>query len=486
MLPIHTKSNRFILPSSPENDPAENTVFFVRGVDYQPGGSSGYDSKSGKDALSDAETCARDTFVFQQLGINTIRIYSLNPDVNHDECMTILNNAGIYVILDVNSGEWGEHLNRADPSGSYQDYYLKRVFKFIEAFKGYPNVLGFFSGNEVINDEENYAEINPPYIRAVQRDMKEYIAKHAKRDIPVGYSAADNVELRVATFDYLQCNSLDGSKVNSELQTSKSDFYGLNTYEWCSGISDWTSSGYDKLNATFSDASIPAIFSEFGCNTKAERSFDEVSQGLYGGLIDSFSGGLVYEYGEEANKYGLVKIDDDGNIEYKADLENLKKQYEQVDWPTIHESDVAKVEVFKCDAKKISSESSKFGVGNFSIPSQPSQIADLIKNGVDTDNVGKILTDYKAPTTFNYTIKDANGKQVNATITYPSSNTINDLATSSTESSAPSSSSSSPSSSSATQSSTSSESKSKAGAASSFQANSGLRAVLAGVASALL
>lgn len=272
MLPIHTKSNRFILPSSPENDPAENTVFFVRGVDYQPGGSSGYDSKSGKDALSDAETCARDTFVFQQLGINTIRIYSLNPDVNHDECMTILNNAGIYVILDVNSGEWGEHLNRADPSGSYQDYYLKRVFKFIEAFKGYPNVLGFFSGNEVINDEENYAEINPPYIRAVQRDMKEYIAKHAKRDIPVGYSAADNVELRVATFDYLQCNSLDGSKVNSELQTSKSDFYGLNTYEWCSGISDWTSSGYDKLNATFSDASIPAIFSEFGCNTKAERS----------------------------------------------------------------------------------------------------------------------------------------------------------------------------------------------------------------------
>lgn len=181
-----------------------------------------------------------------------------------------------------------------------------------------------------------------------------------------------------------------------------------------------------------------------------------------------------------------MKIDDDGNIEYKADLENLKKQYEQVDWPTIHESDVAKVEVFKCDAKKISSESSKFGVGNFSIPSQPSQIADLIKNGVDTDNVGKILTDYKAPTTFNYTIKDANGKQVNATITYPSSNTINDLATSSTESSAPSSSSSSPSSSSATQSSTSSESKSKAGAASSFQANSGLRAVLAGVASALL
>lgn len=214
LLPIHTKGGRFIQPSSPKNDASDNTVFFVRGIDYQPGGSSSYSSKSGKDALTDEELCARDAFVFQQLGINTIRIYSLNPDLNHDKCMTILNNAGIYVILDVNSGEWGESLNRADPSGSYKDYYLERVFKFIEAFKNYPNVIGFFSGNEIINDDEDYAEIDPPYIRAVQRDMKQYIEKHSNRSIPVGYSAADNVDLRVATYDYLQCNSLNGSRVD--------------------------------------------------------------------------------------------------------------------------------------------------------------------------------------------------------------------------------------------------------------------------------
>ena len=76
----------------------------------------------------------------------------MNPDVNHDKCMTILNDAGIYVILDVNSGNYGENLNRADPSGTYNGQYLTRVFKFIDAFKNYPNVLGFFSGNEVIND----------------------------------------------------------------------------------------------------------------------------------------------------------------------------------------------------------------------------------------------------------------------------------------------------------------------------------------------
>lgn len=261
MFPIHIKNYRFIKPSSATNSDADNEIFFVKGVDYQPGGSSGYDADSDADILSDPEICARDAFTFQQLGINTVRIYSLNPDLNHDKCMTILNDAGIYAILDVNSGNYGENLNRADPSGTYDSLYLSRVFKFIDAFKNYPNVLGFFSGNEVINDEEDYAKIDPPYIRAVQRDMKQYIAKHANRSIPVGYSAADNTELRLATFEYLQCNSLDGKKVNDDLDVSRSDFFGLNTYGWCSGISDWQSSGYDILNSTFDDAVIPLIFS---------------------------------------------------------------------------------------------------------------------------------------------------------------------------------------------------------------------------------
>lgn len=480
LLPIHTKGGRFIQPSSPKNDASDNTVFFVRGIDYQPGGSSSYSSKSGKDALTDEELCARDAFVFQQLGINTIRIYSLNPDLNHDKYMTILNNAGIYVILDVNSGEWGESLNRADPSGSYKDYYLERVFKFIEAFKNYPNVIGFFSGNEIINDDEDYAEIDPPYIRAVQRDMKQYIEKHSNRSIPVGYSAADNVDLRVATYDYLQCNSLNGSRVDEALQTSRSDFYGLNTYEWCSGISDWTSSGYDKLESSFKNGSIPAIFSEFGCITAGERSFDEVSEGLYDGLLDTFSGGLVYEYSEEANNYGLVKIDDDGNIEFKDDFENLKSQYEKLDLPTIKESDVEDVEVLTCDASKIKDENSKFGTNDFEIPDQPSEITDLIKNGVEVENAGKILTDYDAPTTFNYTIKDAQGKVVDATITYPASNTVNELSATATSSSSSSSSSTSASST------TSSSSKSSGGAIGTFQMNTGLLTVVAGVISALL
>lgn len=39
----------------------------------------------------------------QELGVNTIRSYNVDPTLNHDECMSIFNSVGIYAILDVNS-----------------------------------------------------------------------------------------------------------------------------------------------------------------------------------------------------------------------------------------------------------------------------------------------------------------------------------------------------------------------------------------------
>ena len=39
-----------------------------------------------------------------------------------------------------------------------------RTFAVVEAFKGYPNTLGFFAGNEIINDVPT-SKANPPFIR---------------------------------------------------------------------------------------------------------------------------------------------------------------------------------------------------------------------------------------------------------------------------------------------------------------------------------
>ena len=59
-----------------------------QGIDYQPGGSSAVSELN--DPLSDPDKCARDIILFQELGINTIRIYSINAHLNHDKCMTML------------------------------------------------------------------------------------------------------------------------------------------------------------------------------------------------------------------------------------------------------------------------------------------------------------------------------------------------------------------------------------------------------------
>lgn len=428
MLPLQIQSHRLIKATSPKNDPQENEVFFIKGIDYQPGGSSGFSSDTDHDLLSEPSQCARDIFALQQLGVNTVRIYQLNPELNHDECMTMLNNAGIYVVLDVNSGNTGEHLNRADPKGTYNAQYLSRVFKFIEAFKNYPNVLGFFSGNEVINDDENYAEIDPPFIRAIQRDMKQYILRHSNRTIPVGYSAADNTALRLATFKYLQCNSWDGTNISQELDESRSDFYGLNSYQWCSGSSNWQSSGYRELAKTFSGAKIPVIFSEYGCNQKSPRIFDEVSQGLYGGLKETFSGGLVYEYSEEANSYGVVSIDDaDKSLTYKKDFANLAYQFTRLNLPRTKQSELSDSSVSKCDAAEINAIYKNFGTEDFEIPEQPPEITFMIEHGVTDVKPGSIISNYSDPTKLDYEVNDVKGNRIKPVLIWDESNKINDF-----------------------------------------------------------
>lgn len=306
--PVVTRDRRFI-------DSVTNETFYVKGVDYQPGGSSGYVGNS--DPLSDVETCARDIYLFQQLGINAIRVYSVNPYMDHDQCMTLLARAGIYVILDVNSPLFGESLNRYEPWTTYNPSYLDRVFKVVEHFSSYNNTLAFFAGNEIINDERS--AMYPHYIKAVVRDMKAYIAKHSPRQIPVGYSAADDLRYRKSLSSYLECGD-----TNATL-----DFYGVNSYQWC-GEQTFQSSGFESLVFDYKDYSLPLILSEYGCNIIKPRIFQEI-EGLYSPQMSPvFSGGLVYEYTMEPNSYGLVELDQQGSVYLTTEFETVRKQMHKV------------------------------------------------------------------------------------------------------------------------------------------------------------
>lgn len=180
---------------------AGSTRFYVRGIDYQPGGSSG-----NSDPLADETTCKRDIAEFVKLGVNTIRVYMTDNSLNHDTCMNALADAGIYVILDANNPLYS--INRYNPAPSYNDKYLQSVFATVDEFAKYDNTLAFFSGNEVINEFAN-STLSARYVKATTRDMRQYIKDRKYRAIPVGYSAADVSQNRMQMAHYMNCGTDD-------------------------------------------------------------------------------------------------------------------------------------------------------------------------------------------------------------------------------------------------------------------------------------
>jgi hypothetical protein len=101
--------------------------------------------------------------------------------------MKELADAGIYLALDVNTPKYS--IRQDKPAPSYNSVYLQNIFATIDEFRNYDNTLLFFSANEVIN---NVATSNTAkWIKAVTRDIKQYIGTRGYRAIPVGYSAAD-------------------------------------------------------------------------------------------------------------------------------------------------------------------------------------------------------------------------------------------------------------------------------------------------------
>jgi len=151
---------------------------------------------------------------------------------------------GMYLVLDVNTPLYS--LNRAKPDVSYNSVYLQSIFATIDAFHNYTNVLAFFSGNEVINDDTTTSAA--PYVKAVTRDMRQYIRNREYRSIPVGYSAADVDSNRYEMATYMNCGTDD----------ERSDFFAFNDYSWCDP-SSFSVSGWDQKVTNFTGYGLPIL-----------------------------------------------------------------------------------------------------------------------------------------------------------------------------------------------------------------------------------
>ncbi|KAH8898785.1 hypothetical protein GQ53DRAFT_710648 [Thozetella sp. PMI_491] len=290
LAPISVKGTKFY-------DQAGNQ-FFIKGVAYSSGNIR-------MDPLLDTDQCQIDAGLMKAMGVNTIRVYTVDGSQKHDGCMQAFASQGIYVGLDLPNPV--ESINRNTPSWTKELY--TNWTGTVDAFAGYDNLLFFNIGNEVISDAGDTTAA-APYIKAATRDIKAFRNARGYRPIPVGYSAADNALIRNTTANYLACGDEEDTV----------EFYGMNIYSWC-GNSSYYISGYDKLYEQFQHLNIPVIFSETGCKPDSgHRDFSEVSTMLGPVFQALFSGVVVYEWTMEANGYGLVEYSNSRNTGFPGTL----------------------------------------------------------------------------------------------------------------------------------------------------------------------
>jgi len=328
-----------------------------------------------------------------EIGTNSIRVYHVDPYANHDGCMDVFSQNGIYVWLDLDT--FNTTIDQNAPTWNTEQFIA--FTQVMDVFQQYDNLAGFWIGNEVINTLAGSP--SAPYVKAAVADMKAYMAAKKYRQIPIGYSAADIAELRPALQNYLAC----GDDMNQSI-----DFYGLNSYEWC-GAATYQSSGYVNLQAMSKGYNIPIFFSETGCNVGGERTFDDQAAIFGPDMVETWSGSIIYEWVQESNDYGLVTYGSKGEIYGDNEPVPIQPDYSNLasKWKTITPSGVAE-SAYKPSFSPPACPSSTAGAwavnGNPPIPTLGSKIVNQAAANnkqipTQTPSAGPTPSGYKAATT---------------------------------------------------------------------------------------
>lgn len=248
------------------------------------------------------------------IGVNTVRVYTTEPDGDHDGCMQAFASQGIYVWIDLRSPWYS--IDRTDPE--YTMRLFDRFSSVIDAFAEYNNTLTFMAGNEAINGQFEPLTA-APYIKAVVRDLRAFRDARGYRKIPISSTSVDYPDLAILTKDYLACGE----------QSDTVELFGFNVYSWC-GNSSYARSGYDQVYEQFQHTNIPALFTGTGCILNTPRTWGEVAAILGSVFPATFSGVIVYEWSSHDDGFGIMNYmnkDDSGFPQTLTDYNNLGKIY---------------------------------------------------------------------------------------------------------------------------------------------------------------
>jgi 1,3-beta-glucanosyltransferase GAS1 len=167
---------------------ANGSQFFIRGLYYIDSGRSAESSSTYMDTLTDTPRCTRDLPYFVQLGVNTIGVFGIDSRWKHSQCMNILAEAGIYVLVALTTKTsniprtfyQGQNVVSLDYN-TYDDW-----IAIIDEFQGYPNTLGFYFARSGLGLGASRVS-NMVLEKAFLRDMKEDIKEKGHRNVPIGF-----------------------------------------------------------------------------------------------------------------------------------------------------------------------------------------------------------------------------------------------------------------------------------------------------------
>jgi hypothetical protein len=430
------------------------------------------------DSLKDAQACTRDAALMAQAGINTIYVMAIDTNANHDDCFSIFNAVGIYVMVVLRKDGIFETSNE-DFSKSYTTEFLKSMFEIIDAVKDYENLLGFDLGVLPTYFSQSSSQVQTSYgdtmklyrvcrsstriiyvqrltrLQGFVRDVKAYISLNAPRPILVG----TNLHL-VRTDELLEASDETASHIHyfscaidgAEDDLSRSDylsFYNLGYFE--TEPVEKQNASYASLQTQLLNSTVPTWFSYMGIFDEAdiieyELRPDLVNDTLY--FLNSssqlirprgvFTGGARVSWTNtnmgwkvpKAN-WGLTSTTPNGDVQLTENYDTFRSIIDQVNpgnWLS-GDSVPSSEPPPKCDAKVEAMKNVTVEVygdqkstislaTDWALPTRPPDLDALISRGANGKR-GQMVD--VTITTIAHAIRDSKGQAVTNLVLKPSS-----------------------------------------------------------------
>lgn len=303
--PIVLKGKRFF-------DTLVGDYFPVKGIAYYPRPNDGPLMESNSvDFFTDEYTdlWMKDIEYMKELGVNTVRIYAVDPSKNHDAFMCELQKAGIYAIIGLLADCEGCGIGPDEAPSCYPASLKERGQFIINEFSKYANTLAFEAGNEVtLYARDGQIELNAACQKKFIRDMRSYVNTCSEvpltvlpRKVPIGMANWD-FERDLQTY-YFNCQTAD--------PLEKPEWYGINAYQHCdpAAVTEEDLVGWIQLRDDFTryNLPVPVVVSEFGCRERfptigefeAQRTWLQIGALYSEEYQEVFAGGVVFEYSAE-------------------------------------------------------------------------------------------------------------------------------------------------------------------------------------------